>query len=216
MVIPVGGADRVDGCPSALAEGAIPSDVDLSPIPLDSEMRRTALRPLALATALLLGLAACDTEADDADDGPEPTTAAAASTTPAATASETVDASVPPDPEEPAQSATEQSDLAVTLGELPLPPGSAPLSEAVSEGNTVSQTFTVQGIQEARDVLSEDYLATLEDADWEVDEPVEERGDGVAATLRREEVELLLVAQDGPADDPENAVLNIVLSGDAE
>lgn len=176
-------------------------------------MRNTAVRPIAVLAVLAMGLAGC--EADDADGGAGASASSAAEPA-TASALETVDESVPPDPDAPAQSATEQSDLAVVLGELPLPPGSAPLGEAVSEGANLSQTFTVQGIQSAEEVLDDDYLDTLEDDDWDEEEPVEERGDGVGATFRRDELELLLVAQDGPADDPENAVLNVVLSGDVE
>lgn len=173
-------------------------------------------RSIAVLTVVVLGLAGCGTDDDAEDDATTPAGTAASTAAETTSALETVDASVPSDPEAPAQSATEQSDLGVVLGSLPLPPGSAPLGQAVSEGDNLSQTFTVQGIASASDVLDDDYLATLQDDDWDEDEPVEDRGDGVAATYRRGEVELLLVAQDGPADDPENAVLNVVLSGDVE
>lgn len=117
-----------------------------------------------------------------------------------------------PDPSGAAETITESSDLAVALGELPLPSGTEPFGEAVTEGSTVSQIFRVQGIASADEVLTEDYLGELEDAGWEGQDGPQDRGDGVAASFFRDDLDLLLVTQDGPAGDPENAVLNVVLS----
>ncbi len=169
-----------------------------------------------LAAAVSLVLAGCADDIREANSGASSTPAAATPSTSSLAASPTAStptavASATPDPAAATESVTEQSELGVALGELPLPAGTRPMGAARAEGATVSQVFEVQGLTAAADVLDADYLDDLEADGWEVIEPVADRGDGVAATLQRDDLELLLVAQDGPNDDATSAVLNILL-----
>lgn len=185
----------------------------------------------ALLLALVVGLAGCSDDpssvdevqspqgsvVDDVPTGGEdgtvsPTADVTPQPSPVATATGAATDSPTPDPSGAAETITESSELSVALGELPLPSGTEPFGQPVTEGMTVSQTFRVQGIASADEVLTEDYLGELEDAGWQGQDGPEERGSGMAATFVRDGVDLQLVTQDGPAGDPENAVLNVLLS----
>lgn len=158
------------------------------------------------ALSLALVVAGCADDIREATSGGSPSSSTvAASTAPTSATTAT------PDPSGPVQDVTEQSDLGVALGGLPLPAGTRPRGGPQAEGATVSQVFETQGNAKAAEVLGDDYIAQLEADGWEVIEPVADRGDGVAATLMRGDLELLLVAQDGPDDDAGNATLNVVI-----